>query len=377
MTIDVVSAADLAELTQHRHPASVSLYAASGGAGRSRVAHDPEAAQVALRSAANAALTQLAEAGVARTDRDAIGSAIEALERDRAFWGTQARTVAVFAAPGTVRAFRLRNELPQRSGVGDRFDVGPLVRATTFGHRGYVLALTVGDVRLLALEADATSSTLDLGIPDDAADVFDTATNGGRLDRHSADGALGPKVEQRRYCAIVQDAVLAAIGDARDPLVLAAAADLGPAYREVNTYPGLLEHGIDANPASLDQDELARRGRAVLEEHGEAELSAWREQFGTLETNGRASAQLSDVARAASTGLVDTLLFDLEADGEGTIDEAGTIAFADEPGPTTYAIVDEIAARVLRMGGTARAVRRGDLPSDSPVAATFRGTLAP
>jgi len=38
-------------------------------------------------------------------------------------------------------------------------------------------------------------------------------------------------------------------------------------------------------------------------------------------------------------------------------------------------LVDEIAARVLRTGGTVKAVRSDDLPDDSPVAATFRGPL--
>lgn len=375
MSIDILTSADLTELTQHRHAASVSLYATSGGAARGPVGHDRDGAQTALRSAANDALRQLDGAGVGHSEREQIGAAIEGLQRDSEFWETSARTVAVFAAPGMLRAFRLRNELPQRSGVGDRFDVGPLVRATTFGHRGYVLALEAGRVRLLDLEADASSASIPLDIPDDAALALETTATDGRLDRHGADGALGPKVGQRRYCSMVQDAVLAAIGEATDPLVLAAAADLEPAYRAVNSYRGLLERGVDANPASLDEDELAARGRAVLDDHFAAKLRDWCDQFGTLRANGRASDQLSDVARAASTGLIDTVLFDLEEDREGTIDDVGTITFADEPGPTTYAIVDEIAARVLQFGGTARAVRRDDLPGDSPVAATFRSTL--
>lgn len=375
MSIDIPTAVDFAELTQHRHAASVSLYAATAGAGRAAVAHDPESAQLALRSAANDALNELADASISKQERDSISAALADLERDREFWGTQARTVAVFVAPGVLRAFRLRNELPQRSGVGDRFDVGPLVRATTFGHRGFVLALEAGQVRLLALASDATASAIPLDVDEDAPLALETTATDGRFDRHSADGTLGPKVGQRRYCSMVQDAVLAAIGDATDPLVLAAATDLEPAYRAVNTYPGLIEQGIEANPASLDVEELATRARTVLAEHAAAELADWREQFGTLEANGRASAQLSDVARAASAGLVDTLLFDLESDQEGAIDEAGTINFADEPGPRTYAIVDEIAARVLRLGGVVRAVRGDDLPGDGVVAATFRGTL--
>src|SRR5690606_3472649 len=122
---------------------------------------------------------------------------------------------------------------------------------------------------------------LPIELPEEAETIFDMIDTEGRFDRRGANGALGPKIEQRRYCSMVLDAVLTAIGDARDPLVLAAAADLEPAYREVNTYRGLLDRGIDANPASLSEDELAARGRAMLEEHGAAQLAQWREQFGT------------------------------------------------------------------------------------------------
>lgn len=376
MSIDVPTTRDFAELTQHRHPASVSIYVASWSATdgtRAPIVHDVEAARVALRSSANDALNQLEQIGISRPERDRISETVRELEGDPDLWATQGRTVAVFVSPETVRTFRLMNELPQHLAVGDRFDVGPLVRAVTFGHRGYVLGLTQGEIRLLLLESDATTQEIELpGLPAEAVAVLAPPEGTGRLDRHSAEGALGPKVEQRRFCSMVQDVVLREIGDATEPLVLAAAADLEPAYREVNAYPNLLEQGIDANPAGLSLEDLESRGRAVLEQHYADQLAAWREEFDELRARGQASSQLSDVARAATAGHVDTLLFDLGSTLEGHIDEAGALIVADEPGPTTYGLIDEIAVRVLRSSGTVRAVRAADLPDDSPVAATFR-----
>ena len=381
MTIDTITTADLAALTSHRHPASASLYVPSSWAGsqtsRPPIGHDTEAARTKLKSATDAALAELETGGIHRTDREAIAERIERLARDRNFWSTHARSIAVFVAPDELRAFRLRNELPRHSATGDRFDVGPLVRATTFSHRGYVLALTVGDVRLLALDSNDTVTGVELTtLPDDAADALEHTTTGGRFDRHRAAGTLGPKAGQRKYCDIVQDAVLEAIGDDTAPLVLAAAPDLAPVYREINSYRQLLDDGIDANPASLSDDDLAARARRILEDHYRASIQEWNEEFGTLRAHGRASSQWSDIARAATAGLVDTLVLDFESMLEGTIDEAGSITIADEPGPGTYGLADEIAARVLRTGGTVRAVRSDDLPDDNPIAATFRGTAS-
>lgn len=380
MSINIPTQEDLSQLTKLRNAASVTLYIASSSNGsqtnRAPVAQDPEAAQVALRSAANQALRELKDANISQADRESINATITELDNDRGFWNTPARSVAVFASPQHSAAFRLMNELPQHVATGDRYDIGPLLRATTFEHNGYVLALTEGDVRLLYLDSNATSKVIALDtLPDDAAEALERTVTTGRFNRHRADGTLGPKTEQKRYCTIVQEAVLNAINVPDAPLVLASSEDLEPAYREINTYPGLLPKGIQANPSSLSLEELQERGRRVLDQHFAQELSNWREAFGTKRANGHASAQLSDIARAATQGLVDTFFFDLENNDEGSIDEGGAINFADSAGHHSYGIIDEIAARVLQTGGTVRAVRGEDLPDDSPVAATFRAAV--
>lgn len=377
MSIDIPTHEDLVELSQQRNAASVSLYVSPGSTdGGPPIGRDTEAARLALRSSATEAIAELGALGIEKAELETIGQELAALDHNTDFWSSSARSVAVFSSPEITRAFRLRNELPAHVATGDRFDLGPLLRATTFGHSGYILALTQGNVRLLALNADDSSVELPLpNLPDDLGRALETADNEGKADMPRADGALGPKVELRRYCSRVQEAVLDVIGTSGLPLVLAAASDLQPAYYDVSTYRRLLSTSIDANPSSLTTDDLEVRGRSILADSHDAELASWRSSFGNKQSNGLASSQLSDVAHAATAGLIDTLLFDLTSVDEGSIDEYGALKFASEPGPSTYGLVDEIAARVLRTGGTVKAVRSDDLPDDSPVAATFRGPL--
>ena len=373
MSIDIPTSGDFAHLTQARNAASVTIYVNAAGDGARGITHDVDAAQTALRSALQESLHELDAASAA--DRSAISERVAELLDNRLFWATRARSVAVFVSPDELHVFRLMNRLPLSHSTGDRFDVGPMIRAVTFEHTGYVLAVTEGDVRLLHLTSDATSHRIELAeLPEDAAEALTRDPARGRFNRHRADGTLGPKVEQRNYASTVQDAVLASIGDVRAPMVLAAASDLDPAYRDVNTYDLLLERGIAANPASLDDAELERQGRAILEQHYAEELGKWREMFGTRRANGRASSQLSDIAQAAWQGQVSELLFDLDHSDEGTIDDFGRITYAAEPGASTYRVVDEIAAQVLRTGGVVRAVRSDDLPDAEPAAAMFRGS---
>lgn len=379
MSIDVLTQHDLASLSKHRHPASVSIALPAptprNGSGFTYIAHDTEAARTAFRTAVKSAQTELGELGGNAADIEAIAANARALETDRDFWGTQARSIALFISPEGVRAFRLMNQLPASASVGDRFDLGPLLRAATFPHDGYLLAVTEGETRLLFLDADATARRVPLPtLADDVADLLHVDFHGGgQLDRHRADGTLGPKVQQRNFASAIQDAALAAIGDDTRPLVLAISNDLEPAYRAVNRYEHLLEASLPVNPASLSDDELAQRGRELLESHYAAEVREWSERFETRRAHGRGSSQLSDIAAAAVRGQVESLVFDFEHRQEGTMDEFGNLTFADSPGPESYALIDAIANHVLSNGGRVYALRSAELPdANSPAAAIFR-----
>ena len=367
MRLTLPNANDLADLTKHRDDASVSIYLSS-----SPLPDQREAVQLSLRSSITDAEAQLKEIGVPWQTIAEISKAASALESDREFWRYQAHALAIFVASGTLKAFRLANSLENHLAVGDRFDIGPLLRSVTFPNGGYVLSIDEGDVRLLELSADQRPIKLELELPPELDGVLENAAHDGRLDQRRADGATGQKVEQQRYCRLIQDAVLKHIGESNLPMILTASRDLEPAYRIVNTYQGLLEVGIDAHPSSLTTDDLNVRARTILDEHYAHELADWRELFGTQRSNGLATSQLSEVARAATASGVAELLFDMESTLEGSIDDTGVVHEVSEPDAESYGIVDEIAVRVLRSGGTVKAVRAGDLPDNTPVAASLR-----
>lgn len=358
---------DVTQLTKHRDAASVSIYLPS-----TPITRDVDAVQIALKNAASDAETQLRGLDIHKKLVDDVAKSLEALQSDREFWGFQGNSLAIFVAPGVVRAYRLANSLQNLVAVGDRFDIGPLLRSVTFANGGYVLSVSDGRTRLLELSANARPIELDLDLPDELEGVLDDTKYQGRFDRHRADGTTGDRVERERFCRLVQDAVLPHVADSALPMILAASQDLEPAYRAVNTYRGLLEHGIDANPEALSVDELNDRARTILDGFYDAKLAGWREEFGTHRSNGLATSQLNEVARAATASGIAELWFDMDFGLEGSIDDTGVVHEVSEPDAESYRIVDEIAARVLRSGGLVKAVRADDLPDKTPVAATLR-----
>lgn len=369
MRVNIPSDTELADLIEHRDPASVTIYLPS-----SPLPVERERLQFALRQRAIEADAQLEAAGVAAEARRAIADAHEQIQGDREFWDSQARSLGLFLAPGVVHAFTVANDLPELLAVGDRFDVGPLLRAVSFPQRAHVLTITEQDAHLYEIGAEERIREVALPeLPADASEVLRQEPHGGGKDRIREQGTTGPRIERERYCTIVQQAVLSALADAEDPLILCVANDLEPAYRAVNSYRGLLDTGIAQHPNSQTPADLERQAREILDALYARQLAEWREQFHDLRGSGKAVSQLTEVARAATAGSVSELLFDLEATTlEGHIDAAGAIAPASGTSPTTYGLLDEIASRVLRSGGTVKAVRKEDLPEDTPVAAILR-----
>jgi hypothetical protein len=366
LPVTIPSTAHLKELTDHRDSASVSIYLPS-----SPLPSENQALRLSLKNAARRAGALLEEQNADKVVIDRILDRVAELDDDPEFWQNQGNGLGVLVSPDRLEVFRLMEEVSDTVVVNDRFSIGPLLRSLGAANAGYVLAITEKDVCFYGIAAGSRPTTLELDLPSDLHTVLEHAENDGRADRGRATGSHGQKIEQQRYCRLIQDAVLERIGDNRLPLIVAASAELGPSYRSINSYPELLPEGIEVHPDSLSRDELDSRAKAILEQHYRAELDQWRENFGTKRSQGLATSKLDEVARAAAAAAIATLHFDVDASIEGTIDDQGTITETDEPG-VGYPVVDELAARVLRSGGTALAVRNEDLIDGSPVAAVLR-----
>ena len=82
---------------------------------------------------------------------------------------------------------------------------------------------------------------------------------------------------------------------------------------------------------------------------------------------------MSDVARLATFGAVDTVLVDIDQTIPGSVDEgSGAVTFDPANDASNYGVLDEVARRVFLSGGSVLAVRQEDIPGGGPVAAILR-----
>jgi hypothetical protein len=367
--VDVPTRPEFRALNEVRADACVSIYLRS-----TPLTQDAAAVRLELAGLFRDAREQLAASGLGRERLSALGEHFEDLDGDEEFWRLQANSLAILATPDVIRTFRLANDLSPTVEVSDRFHLTPLLRAVTFSHSAFVLALSENAARLVEVHPDTPPTPVKVdGLPKSAADAVRKSTLNDRSPTGRIQGLEGQNVRLRQYVRQVDAAIRPILAGRETPLVLAATGRIADLYRSVNSYPGLLPAGIDASPDRMSEAELAASARPALDAAYEAEVAGIRDLYRRRMSDGRATADLGDAARAATYGAVETLLVDIDASVRGVIDErTGAIVMDAAAGPRNYGVVDEIAGRAFSTGARVLAVRRPDLPDVEHLAAILR-----
>jgi hypothetical protein len=365
---DIPTRAQLERLLDARDPWSVSIYLPTSPSSRG------DAERIELKNLAREAATQLEQAGADRAAVAAIDDELDDLVDDEEFWPYQARSLALFLTPTTITTFRLPNHLTAVVEVSDRFHLKPLLRAVTFPNTAFVLALSQNGVRLLEIAPELEPEEIRIpDLPKDVASAVGKSSIRDRAPSRRIQGSEGQKTRMRQYARQIDHALRPLLSGLDLPLILAATEPIDSIYRSVNSYPHLAAATLQGNPDSASDAELTESARRVLDELYADELRTIQETYALRASQRRASSDIADVARAATYGLVDTVLVDIDEVVPGYVDEeTGAVTFDEADDAVNYGVVDEIARRVWLNGGKVLAVRRDDIPGKGSVAAILR-----
>ena len=244
LPLDLPTLDQLRELAQTRAAACVSIYLPT-----TPLTQETDAARIELGNLAREAARQLAEGGADKALLAAIAEPLEALRGDDEFWRFQATSLALLATPERLLTFRLANRLQAQVEVADRFHLKPLLRAVTFPHAAYVLALSEGAVRLVEVPESGPAVEVRVAdLPRDAASAAGRSTLNDRSPKGRIQGSEGQKVRLIQYARKVEAALRPVLAGSRMPLFLAATEPLAPIYRSVNSHPQLAEGLILGSP---------------------------------------------------------------------------------------------------------------------------------
>jgi hypothetical protein len=370
--VDIPTLAEFRMLAETRADVCISLYVPT-----SPLTQEAAVSRTELGNLAGQALAQLTEARLGRGRADMLRELLAELDADEEFWRYQARSLAVLVTPDNMHTFRLPNRLTPVSEVADRFYLTPLLRAITFPHEAFVLALSENAVRLVEVTVDLPAQQVRIAdLPSSAADAVRRSTVNERSPRGRLQGSEGQKVLLTQYARQVDAALRPVLAGRETPVILAAVEPLASLFRTVTSTPTLAPELIAGNPDRLTDAELASAARPIMDRLYATELQALRERFEQRRAQGRATRDLAQAARAATFGAVETLLVDIDTFVAGTVDEEdGRITLGEGEPHQTYGVVDEIARRALLTGARVLGVRADDLPDEAgagPFAATLR-----
>src|SRR5918997_4514146 len=192
---DIPTHSEIERLLTTRDACCVSIYLST-----STITREAQANRIELKNLAAAAIEQLEAAGADQRAVAEIRDGLNDLVEDGAFWAAQAHSLAVFASPARLQAFRLPNRLTSEVEVADRFYVKPLLRAVTFPQAAFVLALSAGAVRLVEVMREGPPFVVEVpGLPTGAASAAGKASIADRSPARRIQGSEGQKVRPRPF----------------------------------------------------------------------------------------------------------------------------------------------------------------------------------
>ncbi len=367
--VDLPTGDELLALAELRGPAVVSIYLPT-----TPLTAQAQADRIELKNLAAQARTALEQAGVATSAEVAeIDEELADLVDDDDFWEYQAQGLAVFVTAEHVWTHRLPHAVTAEVHVSDRAYLKPLLAVTSVPMSCYVLALAEGEVRLVEVAADLPPVPVKVeGLPRSAADAAGKTSISGRSHSGRQVGSEGKRMHIRHYARQVDAALRPFLAGSTTPLVLAAVEPVRSIFRAASSYPHLVDAVIETNPDRVSDQELAAAAREILLEQQAADVARLAELFETRSSQRRTLTEVTDAARAATAGAIDTLVVDKELFVEGTVDDDGTVHGPDTAQGQVYGVVDEIARRVLLTGGTVLSVDAASVPGGQRFAAILR-----
>ena len=341
---------------------------------------------IRLKNLLKEAEERLVRGGLRAAEAEKFLEPVQALVKNSPFWRQQSSGLSLFLCPDFFRTYRLPVEFQPSVVLAERFNVKPLLPLFNTDGRFYVLALSQKDVRLLVCGRYGVKETRPEGMPRNIDEVLKVDAAGRRLrSRSSSSGGTGPrgstawtddvytKENVLRYLLQIDKTLRSVLKDERDPLIVAGVEYVFSLYRDVNTYPCLVESAIIGNPDQASAEELHAQALPVVEpwflrEQEEARVR-YRQSLGT----GLASNNLEEIVPAAHHGRVGYLFVEVGQEKWGTFNPQTGKAVVHNGGKKgDEDLIDLAAIQTLGAGGKVYAVQRDRMPDREPAAALFR-----
>lgn len=357
-----------------------------------RVGPETQQNPVRLRNLIRDIENQLEQNPLFATKKAELLEPLQKLPDDEEFWLEEGQGLALFRNLEQFRCYRLPERVKEQMVIASHFYLKPLLPLLS-NERFYLLALSQNEIRLLegmrytiqevllpeqvpeslaaALQYDQTEKELQYHSTASGAAVG----RGGRyaLVFHGKGASDEAKEHLKDYLHQVNHGLHDFFHDETAPLVLAGVEYLTAMYREVNTYPHLVERGLYGSPDELSAQTLHKQVWPLVEpallRAQEDALAQYREYAETE----RASNNVSLIVPAAHAGRIASLCIACDREQWGRFDpvtEAIEVHESVEPGDDD--LLERAATQTVLHGGSVYLLEPSMVPGGQLAAAVFR-----
>ncbi|HKK08516.1 MAG TPA: hypothetical protein VKA44_06505, partial [Gemmatimonadota bacterium] len=394
-SVDYFGRQDFRDLLEEEEGPAVSIYVPT-----ERTSSEAETNRLRYRAALDRARELLGSAPGSNGAGDGLMEELEPLTREEEFWRYQSDGLAVFAAPGFQRLYRLPSRLPELVVVGPTFHTRPMLEYLQAPDRYWVLGLSQKKVRLWSGTA-AGVSPIDLkGVPRNLMEALgyeferDEKLVMRRKTRNASHGSHGrggvmpvfhghgvgtddAEPELRRFFRAVDAGLQEMLEGEIGPLVLAAVSEYHPLYRDVSRLDNLADEGIEASVVDWNPDRVHEAAwpiaKAQVLKKIDRALELWENAYGS----GKGEMDLANLGRLVIAGRMRLLLTERDRRIWGRIDRTtGEIDVVreggDDPSGDAVELLDELAELTILRGGNALVLPPERMPTDTGIAGILR-----
>jgi hypothetical protein len=389
--IDPLSTDDLIALWDVHEMPSLSIYVPM-----QRFGAETRKNPILFKNAVQEAERQLEAVEIRPNERDRFLAPLRELQDDYPFWLQQESGLVVFRTADTLQMYRKSIRFPELTVVSERFHLKPLLRLFSARERFFLLALSMGDVRLYEgsrmglhpISLGDTPTDIETALrydqPEESLQLHSrtptTQSQPGPGGRRPAmfhgQGVAGDDRERKkdilRFFQLIDRGVREAIQEEYVPLLIAGIDYELPIYREANTYPALLEEEIQRSVEALDPSTLHALAWETLQEPFDRDRKQRVERLQAAKEE-LASTDTLAIVTAARAGRVDTVFVPVGVQRWGRLDPSSFEAEIHEQREAgDVDLLDTAAIWTARNGGVVYVEDPQDTDLSALPAAVFR-----
>ena len=378
---EILTRNELMTLIQSKYSPSVSLYMPTSWIGA-----DMQQNQIRFKNLLRTAAERLSEYGVRPAEIEDMLAPAQTLQKNSPFWRQQNTGLAVFIAKDFFHYYRLPLELPELISVRERFRIQPLFPLFSRSGRFYLLAVSKKSVRFFLGMRNCIIELEQKSLPKGMEDTlkYDVSDRQTRTRPGTGKGSTGlfhghggwqdeSKDQVVRFLTEIDRGLHQLLKEEQVPLVFAGIDHLFGFYREICSYPHLLDKAIIGNPDGQRPDELNRQAWELVQPFYKAIESEAIGQYRASVGTGLTSAELTEIVPAAYNGRIGILFASAGCRQLGRFrPEDNEVLLEEVEAPGTEELCDYAATYTFLNQGIVHELQPQEMPDGKAIAALYR-----